>query len=135
MSPIPQIKNVMTPSPITTQGDTTVEAAQKLMIDNRIRHLPVVEGKRPIGILSDRDISLALLVNQGMSSAASLNVNEICTLHAFTVNANDTLDEVAFTMAQKQIGSALVVDDGALVGIFTATDACEYLGHCLRSKQ
>jgi acetoin utilization protein AcuB len=134
MSKIPQIKSIMTPSPVAANKGSTVEAAQKIMLEHNIRHLPVVEGDRPVGVLSDRDISLALLANHGLETASTLSVGDICTLDTFTVQAEDTLDDIAFTMAEKQIGSALVVEDGTLVGIFTATDACEYLGHCLRSK-
>lgn len=134
MSAIPRIASIMTPSPLSADKETSVEEAQKMMLEHKIRHLPVVEQNRAVGILSDRDIALALLVNHGMETAASLTVGDICTLDAFSVDVNDALDDVAFTMAEKQIGSALVVDGGQLVGIFTATDACEYLGHCLRSK-
>ncbi|NOR52014.1 MAG: CBS domain-containing protein [Gammaproteobacteria bacterium] len=134
MSAIPLIKSIMTPSPHAIEKDGSVEQAQKIMLDCTIRHLPVVENSKPIGILSDRDIALALLVNNGMETASSLKVEDICTLDAFNVDVNDTLDDIAFIMAEKHIGSVLVTDSEKLVGIFTATDACEYLGHCLRSK-
>lgn len=134
MSTIPLIKSIMTPSPLTADKETSVEEAQKLMMEKNIRHLPVVDNNKAVGILSDRDIALALLVNHGMETASTLQVGDICTLNAFSVKVSDQLDDVAFTMAEKQIGSALVMDGEKLVGIFTATDACEYLGHCLRSK-
>ena len=70
-----------------------------------------------------------------METADTLKVADICTLHAFIVNADECLEEVAMTMADKQIGSALVVEEDRLVGIFTATDACKYLSLCLRNKQ
>lgn len=134
MSTIPLIEAIMTPSPISVEKATSVQEAQKLMLHNAIRHLPIVEEGKAVGILSDRDIALALLVNHGMETANTLKVGDICTLDAFSVQVSDSLDDIAFTMAEKQIGSALVVDGEKLVGIFTATDACEYLGHCLRSK-
>ena len=134
MSAIPLIESIMTPSPLSVEKEISVEEAQRIMMDHKIRHLPVVEQNRAVGILSDRDIALALLVNHGMETATTLKVGDICTLDAFSVNVGDKLDDIAFTMAEKQIGSALVVDGEKLVGIFTATDACEYLGHCLRSK-
>ncbi|MGM0594668.1 MAG: CBS domain-containing protein [Pseudomonadota bacterium] len=134
MSTIPKIKSIMTPSPIAANKGNSVAAAQSVMQSNKIRHLPVVEADRPIGILSDRDISLALAANQGLETAETLTVGDICTTDIFSVSSDDSLDDIAFTMAEKQIGSALVVEDERLVGIFTATDACEFLGHCLRSK-
>jgi acetoin utilization protein AcuB len=135
MNTIPLIESIMTPSPLAVEKEVSVQQAQRLMMEHKIRHLPVVEQERAIGILSDRDIALALLVNHGMETANTLKVGDICTLEAFSVKVSDSLDDVAFTMAEKQIGSALVIDGEKLVGIFTATDACEYLGHCLRSKR
>jgi CBS domain-containing protein len=76
MSTIPLIKSIMTPSPLTADKETSVEEAQKLMMEKSIRHLPVVDNNKAVGILSDRDIALALLVNHGMESASTLQVIE-----------------------------------------------------------
>jgi acetoin utilization protein AcuB len=130
----PAIKMVMTASPMTVEHSDSVLKAQQLMSERRFRHLPVMKNGELVGILSDRDINLALVANHGMVTSDGLLVEDVCTLDAFQVDVNAPLDEVVIEMGEKQIGSVLVTDGGRLAGIFTATDACKYLGKCLRGQ-
>jgi len=130
----PAIKTVMTPSPLTVEHSDSVLKAQQVMSQKRFRHLPVMKNGELVGILSDRDINLALVANQGMVKSEALVVEDVCTLDAYQVDVNAPLDEVVSVMGEKQIGSVLVTEGGKLAGIFTATDACKYLGKCLRGQ-
>lgn len=134
MSAVLPIKSLMTASPTTIDGSEPIENAQKIMSDKHIRHLPVTSNGKAIGVLTDRDINLALLANRGLSGEDDLTVEDVCTLHTYTVEIDAPLDEVALHMADEHIGSVLITEEGQLVGIFTATDACRYLGECLRNK-
>lgn len=51
-----RVRSWMTPDPITVPPETTPEEAAKIMLDNGFRHLPIVEGERPIGIISIRAV-------------------------------------------------------------------------------
>lgn len=130
----PAISSLMTRSPITIDIRSNAREAQKLMGERRFRHLPVVRDGRPVGILSDRDITLAIVAQQGMVRAEDVTVEDVCILDAYQVAPETPLDHVVATMAERHIGSVLVVDGDILVGIFTATDACRYLGQCLRGE-
>jgi acetoin utilization protein AcuB len=130
----PAIKVVMTPSPMTVEHNDSVLKAQQIMSQRRFRHLPVLRNGELAGVLSDRDINLALVANHGMAKSDELVVEDVCTLDAFQVDLNAPLDEVVMEMGEKQIGSVLVTEGGRLAGIFTATDACKYLGKCLRGQ-
>ena len=51
-----RVRNWMTPDPITAGREMEAEEAAKIMLDNGFRHLPVVEGERPVGIISIRSV-------------------------------------------------------------------------------
>lgn len=130
----PAISTLMTRSPVTIDIHSNAREAQRLMGERRFRHLPVMQDGRPVGILSDRDITLAIAAQHSLVRAEDLTVEDVCILDAYQVAPDTPLDHVAATMAERQIGSVLVVDGEQLVGIFTATDACRYLGQCLRGE-
>lgn len=134
MNAIPAIKTVMTAAPLSIDIREPVRKAQELMNQKRIRHLPVMDGGKVVSVLSDRDINLALIANQGLEGANQMTVEDVCTLQTYSVGTDAPLDEVVMTMAEKHIGSVLVLENGELAGIFTATDACKYLGRCLRGE-
>ena len=58
-----RVRSWMTPEPITVGPDATAEEAAKIMLDNGFRHLPIVEGERPIGIISIRSVLRATTEN------------------------------------------------------------------------
>ena len=122
-----RISDVMTTSPIAIDIDANLQQAQLLMKENGIRHLPVTREGKPASLLSDRDIHLAVAANKELQAAESLTVGDVCTLQTYMVEPGASLAEVTGYMAEKQYGSVLIVEDGALAGIFTATDACKQL--------
>jgi len=123
------VKELMTPSPITTGPDTPVLEARQLMIQKRIRHLLVVDGPKLLGIVTDRDIRLNL-----PSPATSLSVWEVnyllarmtvesaMTTSVVVVSPRHDAKEAASLMLDHKIGALPVVDGGRLVGIITETD-------------
>ncbi|NLO78989.1 MAG: CBS domain-containing protein [Xanthomonadaceae bacterium] len=122
-----------TPDPIVATEDMSVDEMQKLMQEHGIRHLPVVnDAGEVVGVISDRDIRVIL----GLSVAEKLLVraSDIMTTDPVTVSADTPLDDVAFTMAEKKVGSVIVKDEkGKFLGIFTATDALNALVEIIRS--
>jgi acetoin utilization protein AcuB len=100
------------------------------MEKNDIRHLPVTNAGKLDGIVSDRDIKLALdpLVN----FPPQRKVRDIMTSDIYVVPPSEPLDVVLQALADRRIGCALVADDGALLGIFTTTDAARMLGELLQ---
>jgi acetoin utilization protein AcuB len=123
------VKELMTPSPITTGPDTPVLEARQLMIQKRIRHLLVAEAGKLLGIVTDRDIRLNL-----PSPATSLSVWEVnyllarmtvesaMTTSVVVISPRHEAKEAASLMLDHKIGALPVVDGGRLVGIITETD-------------
>ena len=97
-----------------------------------IRHLPVLRDGAIVGLVSDRDVRLAT----GLDDAGTLQLRaaDIMAPEPLAVAADTPLDEVAFLMSERKVGSVIVKDgDGRLVGIFTATDALNALIEIVRS--
>jgi len=100
------------------------------MVHHEVRHLPVKEGDRLVGVLTDRDLKRALDPDLGLSPKDELFVRDVSLPDAYTVDTNEPLDRVLEEMTSRHLGSVLVTSHGRLAGIFTATDACRVLcGH------
>ncbi|HEX7128181.1 MAG TPA: CBS domain-containing protein, partial [Thermodesulfobacteriota bacterium] len=108
---------------------TPVSEAKQVMERRRIRHLPVVEGDRLVGIVTDRDIRLnlpspatSLSVWEINYLLARLTVGEVMTKRPITIEPDREATDAAKLMLEHRIGALPVVENGALVGIVTETD-------------
>lgn len=128
---IPTVQKFMSYDPVSLDADKAIVDAENLMRDNGIRHLPIVEDGQVVGILSDRDIKLAKSIVQ---AADAIQVRHICQSDVYSVEPSTPLDVVVDTMADHQYGSAVVVQNGKLVGIFTTVDACRTLAEITRQR-
>lgn len=127
------VEEFTTPDPITVTENAGLDTLRRLMDEHGVRHLPVVRDERVVGIISDRDVRLI----SGLSFAEAMQVQagDIMTTEPLTVRANTTLDQVAFLMSERKVGSAIVNDDdGRLLGIFTVTDALNALIEIVRGN-
>lgn len=128
----PTIQKYMTHVPHSIQSKANLKEAIDEMERLKIRHLPVMEGDRIAGIISDRDIKLATSFAQ--ADTALIKVKDICHEHPYQVEPTSLLKDVALEMAGKRYGSALVIQNGHLVGIFTTVDACRALHDVIEQK-
>jgi acetoin utilization protein AcuB len=128
----PTIQKYMTTTPISIEAKESMASAAALMDKQRIRHLPVMNKGEIAGLISDRDIKMASGI-EGVDPE-SVPVLDACTESVYKVDPNTLLSDVASTMAQKHYGSALVVSNGKLVGIFTTVDACRALHDILKTR-
>ena len=129
---IPSIMNYMTVAPFSVGAEQTIDVAHKMMQEHRIRHLPVLSQGQISGVISDRDIKLALSL-RGVESSKT-TIEEISTGDVVIVKSDAKLDDVVKTMADKKVGSVLVVDNHKLVGIFTTIDALMALHELLQTR-
>ena len=120
------LERYMTRHPHSIRYDEKLDAAFQLMTTLGVRHLPVLDAGKLMGILSERDVRLANSANIGR-----LKVSDVCIDEPYAVDVDTSLFIVAATMAEKKIGSAVILEEGRLVGIFTATDACRALADTL----
>ncbi|HQR48140.1 MAG TPA: CBS domain-containing protein [Steroidobacteraceae bacterium] len=130
----PQILAYMTPFPYSVDVDAPLAEAHAFLRERHIRHLPVTERGQLVGVLTDRDIKLALGPDLGSPPERELTVRDVFQPDSYVVDAGASLLTVAATMAERHLGSALVTRDGKLVGIFTTTDACRALARVLHEQ-
>lgn len=128
----PTIQKYMTYIPHSIESRETVQKAVSAMKEFNIRHLPVLENGQVIGVVSDRDIKLATSFSG--ATPELLKVKDICHDHPYQVDPDASLSEVVLEMAEKRYGSALVVQNKKLVGIFTMVDACRALAAVIAQR-
>ncbi len=98
----------------TITPDTTIEEAEKIMRENNIAGLPVVEDGKLVGILTNRDIRFY--------SGEKIKVSELMTRDVITAEEGITLDEAIKIMHKHRIEKLPIVKNGKLVGLITAKD-------------
>ena len=113
-------------SPVHTIGaDQTLGHAKHEIYSRNIHHLPILEGGRCVGIMSDRDIKLAFAVEK--NHPENILAKDACVTEVYEVSPQTELAVVARHMFEQRIGSAVIVENGKICGIFTVTDACKAL--------
>lgn len=132
MKNMPHMVTVMVPFPHSIESNRSLKEAKAMMHIKNIRHLPVTELGKIIGLISDRDINLTLSVSSDDNAAAEINVDQACSLEPYVVDIDERLDVVVSEMAERKIGSAVVTRLGKLVGIYTTTDVCLQLAELLK---
>jgi len=128
-----RIGAVMTPAPCTVPDDAPLDQARRILYRERIHHLPVTADGRLVGILTDRDLNLVAYLANDLLPESEILAGDACVRDPFTVPPGEPLVDVLEAMARRRIGSALVVERGRLVGIFTSHDACALLARRLRN--
>jgi CBS domain-containing protein len=105
----------MTRNPSRVRLSDTLAAARIIMQTEGFKHLPVVETKRVLGVITDRD------VRQHAEHLDQTVVETAMTADPVIVAPETSIEEAASVMLVRRIGCLPVVEDGALVGIITAT--------------
>lgn len=126
MQPL-DIQSIMTPSPRFVSADDPLTKVQQEMEERSFRHMPVLIGEQIVGIVSDRDVTLALSL-AGADGGEELTAADICTPEPYTVDIRTRLDEVLKYMGETKIGSVIVTSEDKMVGIITTTDVCRACG-------
>lgn len=130
--PIPTIQKFMTTTPHSIGLDQSLAHAKDVLAQHHIRHLPVLDGGKLVGILSSRDV--ALIESLEGVDATRVTVEDAMSWDVYTVNPDAPLDEVAAEMAEKKFGSAVVMQNHHVVGMFTTVDACRALSELLHGR-
>jgi acetoin utilization protein AcuB len=123
----------MTRQPWTIRKDAKMSQAHELMRAHRIRHLPVLEGGKLVGIVSDRDLHLIETLPD--SGPDEVTVDAAMTEDVYAVGLDEPVDAVAERMGARKYGCAIIVNRrGVVEGIFTTVDAMQVLTDVLRRE-
>lgn len=124
-----QVEKRMKANPITVSPEDSFRHAMTLIRQRGIRHLPVVEEGRLVGIVTDRDLRQAspsqatsLESHELLYLLEKLKVRDIMTAKVYTVAPETPIEEAARLMLQHKIGGLPVLRGGMLIGILTETD-------------
>ncbi|MCX4246922.1 CBS domain-containing protein [Paraliomyxa miuraensis] len=123
----PTVRSVMTPAPEVIRAQADSATAYTRMQALGIRHLPVMDRDRLVGVLSERDLRGVRAFLDHAPGELGPPVGELCSRELLVVGPDDPLDEAATLMADRRVGAALVVDGTELVGIMTCVDLCKGL--------
>ena len=128
------VREIMMGSPVTLTPDDTLDLANDVISLGRIRHIPVVEDGKLVGLLSERDLIGAaanrIFGLKQKSRSALLKgelVKNIMKKRVVTVTPDTPIKDAARLMADKKIGCVPVMSDGTLVGLVTTTNILRYL--------
>jgi CBS domain-containing protein len=129
----------MTPDPIVIAPDTSLDAALELMDDCVVRHLPVVDSGRLVGIVSDRDLlgatGYSVLGGRLMPPPGLTPVEEVMQTELVTVSPDEPIVAAAVEVIVRGIGCLPVVEHGQLRGIVTEMDLLGQYARVCREKR
>jgi len=127
------IKNLMTTKVITLKLSDSLYTAEKRLKSNHIRHIPVVEKEKLIGLISLSDLKRISFIDaynkEGTVDTAiynMLSIQDLMIKNPVTVTPDTTILEVSKLLANKEFHSLPVVENDKLVGIITTTDLLHF---------
>jgi acetoin utilization protein AcuB len=115
----------MTIRPFTVASTASLATGLRTLQKHQIRHLPVVDDERIVGLLLESDLRVLELL--GRADLDTTQVDRIMRREPYIVAEQTGLAEVVETMAARKLDVAIVADGAEIRGIFTAVDACEAL--------
>ena len=128
------VREIMMGSPVTLKPDETLDLANDVISLGRIRHIPIVEDGRLVGLLSERDMMGATTTTifglKRKSKSALLKsvlIKDVMKKKVVTVKPDTLIKDAAHLMKEKKIRCVPVVDEGSLVGLVTTTDILRYV--------
>ena len=120
-----QIRDVMEKKIVTIEKDQTISHAAKLMKENDISFLVIIENNEPIGVLSERDFVQKFCINDKKSD--EIRISEIMSYKFRWVEPTTEIEDAIQKMLNNNIRRLLVLDNKKLVGVITQTDLVSYL--------
>jgi len=124
----PSVRDIMTSSPVSLQKDDKLSLAEEVMTGGRIRHLPILDGERPVGVLSEADLFhsafkvLHFRPDEQRKFVKSLKVEDVMSKHVVSVPADTSIRAAARLMMEKKLGCLPIVEGERLVGLVTKSD-------------
>lgn len=127
------VERFMTHSPHTIGHDQPLRAAHEKMRLYGIRHLPVLQAGKLVGMLSQRDLHFIETLSD--VDPETVPVSDAMSTDTYAVGPRSTLRKVAAEMADHRYGSAVVVDKDRVIGILTTVDGMRALSTLLGERR
>lgn len=138
-------RDIMTADPVTVAPDLLVTDAARVMVENRVGALPVLDGQKLVGIVTEGDLisqdlqleyptyihlldgmvmypPVSAHVQDKLERAATATVRDVMTTRPFTVSPDAALEDVAELMVERGVGRILVTEGERLVGVVSKSD-------------
>jgi acetoin utilization protein AcuB len=129
-----RIGDIMTENPLTVDSETSIFDAKRIMRENNIRRLPVVDKGRLAGMVTERMIleaspspATSLSIHELHYLISKMKVKEIMVKNPITISPDTTFEEALLLGQEKRIGAFPVMDKGKLVGITTESDLIRFI--------
>lgn len=118
-----KVGTTMTRSVVCVGPDDDLDAAWEIMVERKIRHLPVLKGTELVGILSDRDVLAYSVPTPDGLKVPRLRVSDGMTNLPYTCRPESRISDVAKMMLENKIDCVPVTDaNGILLGLVTSSD-------------
>lgn len=119
------LSHVITTNLKTVQISQKMSAVHRIVVENQIHHVPVVDGRKLVGMISTTDI---IRLNITVSNADDWAIEKVMKKNLVTIEINDTVRKAAHLLSDGMFHSLPVIDkDNNLIGIITSTDLIRYL--------
>jgi CBS domain-containing protein len=129
-----KVQNIMTRDLHTLEADNVLDLADDLMSMARIRHIPIVERGKVVGIVSQRDLFFSALVKalgfqqkEQKDLMKTIRAREVMSQPVITISPDASVKEAARLMGENKIGCLPVVKDKQFIGLVTETDILRYV--------
>ena len=124
-----RVRDVMRRKIVTISASERLSTVEDIMTLGHVRHMPVVQAGRLVGVVSERDLlraSLSNLAGHGDEERRAflqvVEITHVMSTPPIVIGPEATIEQAALIMAEKKIGCLPVVADEALIGMLTETD-------------
>lgn len=131
---MPAVSSLMRPFPYFAEPYTPISQIIQLMDEHRIRHLPIKQNDRIIGIVSERDLRWLGNPKLDLPITDEIPVCHIMIYDPYVAEIDTPLPVVIDEMSRQKIGAAIIVRSGKLAGIVTTIDLCQALSELLKDE-
>jgi len=128
-----RVRDIMEEKIVTISAGDSLSTVEDIMTLGHVRHMPVVQAGRLVGVVSERDLLRASLSNLTEFGAESrraflhaVEIERVMSTPPIVIGPDATVEEAALAMAEKKIGCLPVVRGDVVVGLLTETDVLRY---------
>jgi len=121
------ISSIMTTKVVTVRPEDTLEAVKDILFFKKVHHIPVVEGRKLVGIITSYDL---VKLGKRQEDYRAIQVKDVMTSHVATLEPHDKIGAAAQVFLENLFhGLPIVNEDHDLVGIITSLDVLRYEFH------